>query len=202
MSRKVVKEERKEQIIEGLFKCLQKKPFNETSIKDIAAEAGVNHGVLHYYFKSKEDILLNFIDHMFNKHTTNFFKYYKRIKKEKLKDEDVVKKLFLFMNEITFNKKLAKVFVEIWELGIYNKKVKKKINTFYNEWYELIISLVTPYLKNMGKDEKEKAEDISISMLAFHEGISLFIHIFKKDKERYLRVVKKFHENIIEDIFE
>ena len=64
MARKKVQEERKRQILKALDECLQEKSFEKTSIKDIARVAGVNHGVLHYYFTGKEDILLNYIDYV------------------------------------------------------------------------------------------------------------------------------------------
>jgi len=49
-------------IIQPVFQLhkAQDKPFDQTFIKDIAQAAGVNHGLLHYYFKSKEDILIHY----------------------------------------------------------------------------------------------------------------------------------------------
>ena len=68
MGRKNIQQERRLQIIKALNRCLLKKPYRDTTIKDIALEAGVNHGMLHYYFKDKEEILLNFVDYILNKH--------------------------------------------------------------------------------------------------------------------------------------
>ena len=64
MTKKIVREERRSQILEALHRCLLKKPIHQTSIKDIAGQAGMNPGMLHYYFNSKEDILLHYIDYV------------------------------------------------------------------------------------------------------------------------------------------
>jgi len=62
VGRKSIKEQRRREILDALYRCLLKKPYTETSIKEIGAEAGINYAMLHYYFRSKEDILLNFIE--------------------------------------------------------------------------------------------------------------------------------------------
>ena len=75
MPRISVKEQRRLQILEALNDCLLTTSFSQTSIKDIARKANVNHGVLHYYFKSKDDILLNYIDFIIEKYLTIFSKW-------------------------------------------------------------------------------------------------------------------------------
>ena len=53
----------KERIIEAAYRALVKRGYHETSMKDIAAEAGVAPGLAHYYFESKEDLLVAVIEH-------------------------------------------------------------------------------------------------------------------------------------------
>ena len=72
MSRKPVQQERRRQIVAALHQCLLVKPYDKTSIKDIAAAAGLNHGMLHYYFKSKDDILIHYIKFIIEKYRAMF----------------------------------------------------------------------------------------------------------------------------------
>jgi len=44
-------------IIEAARKVLTRQGYTRTTIKEVAAEAGVSRGLLHYYFKSKEEML-------------------------------------------------------------------------------------------------------------------------------------------------
>jgi len=68
MGRKPIREQRRRQILEALYRCLLRKPYRETTMKDIGAEAGINHAMLHYYFRSKEDILLCFIENVYDRY--------------------------------------------------------------------------------------------------------------------------------------
>ncbi len=52
----------RERIVEAAFKALSRLGYDQTSIKDIAAEAGVAPGLVHYYFKSKEDLVVAAIE--------------------------------------------------------------------------------------------------------------------------------------------
>ena len=53
----------KERIVDAAYRTLVKRGYHETSMKDIAAEAGVAPGLAHYYFESKEDLLVAAIEH-------------------------------------------------------------------------------------------------------------------------------------------
>src|SRR3989441_2673635 len=53
----------KDRIIEAAYQALVKRGYHETSMKDIAAEAGVAPGLAHYYFETKEDLLVAAIEH-------------------------------------------------------------------------------------------------------------------------------------------
>ena len=48
--------------MEAAYRALLKQGYHQTSMKDIAAEAGVAPGLAHYYFDSKEDLLVAVID--------------------------------------------------------------------------------------------------------------------------------------------
>lgn len=53
----------KEKIIAGAYRALVRSGYHATSVKDIAAEAGVAQGLVHYYFESKEDLLVAAIEY-------------------------------------------------------------------------------------------------------------------------------------------
>ena len=47
-----------EKILQAAFTVLSRQGYENTSIKDIAEEAGVAQGLVHYYFKSKQLLVL------------------------------------------------------------------------------------------------------------------------------------------------
>ena len=46
-----------ESILDAACRCLGEKGYAATTISEIASEAGVRRGLLHYYFKNKEDLM-------------------------------------------------------------------------------------------------------------------------------------------------
>jgi AcrR family transcriptional regulator len=45
-------------IVEAALRVLARDGYSATSVKDIAAEAGIAQGLVHYYFKTKEDLVV------------------------------------------------------------------------------------------------------------------------------------------------
>ena len=48
----------REKILQAAFAVLSRQGYENTSIKEIAEEAGVAQGLIHYYFKSKQQLVL------------------------------------------------------------------------------------------------------------------------------------------------
>jgi AcrR family transcriptional regulator len=49
--------ETKAKLIDALLRLLEERSVGDLSIRDVAAEAGVNHGLVHRYFGSKENLV-------------------------------------------------------------------------------------------------------------------------------------------------
>ncbi len=170
MPRKSVQEERRIQIYKALTKCLLKKSFNETSIKDIAKTAGVNHGVLHYYFKSKEDILLNYIDWVVVHYHDMYQEWLDSHSRRKIDKKAYLRDFAEFMiDRLSLNDTLSRVFVEIWEIAMYNKKVRQKLQNLYREWFRTILQVIEHSFPRSADAKK-----ISMLLVPFSEGMSLF----------------------------
>src|SRR5438477_10017154 len=52
----------RQKILQAAFTVLSRHGYENTSIKDIAEEAGVAQGLVHYYFKSKQHLVLAVLD--------------------------------------------------------------------------------------------------------------------------------------------
>ena len=55
--REAKKEEKIDRILSTALSLLAKKGYENTTINDIADAAGISRGLLHYYFKDKEDLV-------------------------------------------------------------------------------------------------------------------------------------------------
>jgi len=194
MARKNVQEERRLQILKALDTCLQKKSFEKTSIKDIAGVAGVNHGVLHYYFTGKEDILLNYIAYVMDDFQAQAGEYLATLNPKEYTKKQYIHEVFNFINNrITLNRNLSRIFVEIWEISLYNKKVRAKLQETYFRWIEELGIMLSYYV-----EDKIYARHVSVAMVAFWEGMALFTSLFPRDALDIEVVLKGFQEKILE----
>jgi len=190
MGRRILKDTRREEIAQALYRCLLRKPFARTTIKDIAKEAKLNHGMLHYYFKNKEEILLYFLDWIVALHLDDFRKW---AKKQKLEGRNFNEALSLALDyakkKITLNEELAKIFIEVWEIALYHKKVRTKLQYVYTEWIGELVTIIGK------KTSKKNAAMLSVATIAFLEGISLF-HIMLSDIYPIKEILNSFEKKI------
>jgi AcrR family transcriptional regulator len=186
--------DKKIRILEALNLCLQTKPFDQTTIKDIAQAAGINHGLLHYYFKSKEDILVHYIDYVIDHYRSMFNDWLTQKEGEGVVGRELVESFFQFMNEkITLNRPLSKAFIEIWEIAVYKPAVKLKLQRAYKEWVEILADMLNRVTK-----DKNVSRRIGFSIVAFLEGMALFSIILDPDKKEFKKILAGFQEKIVE----
>lgn len=189
-------EEKKIQILEALNQCLQEKPFDKTSIKDIARTAGVNHGLLHYYFKNKEDILTQYIEYVIDHYKKMFTSWLGEKQNHNIGDRELIEDFFEFMNSrITLNKKLSKVFIEIWKIAAYNDNIRAILQQAYQEW----ISALSEMLNTVTNDPAA-AWKTSAATVAFLEGMALFSIILTPDTFDFDQVLIGFQKKIIDSL--
>jgi AcrR family transcriptional regulator len=196
MGRKPIREQRRREILDALYRCLLRKPYSETSIKDIGSEAGINYAMLHYYFKNKQDILLCFIDRVYEHYQALFDREVLKLQGKGLARQEILRKAFHFVNtRITTDKKLQIVFVEIWEIAMYNPAVNARMKKIYTEWIRRMVSII----QGQSHDEK-KIEWLAMSLVAFHEGIGQFSVFFDLRKKDTLAMLETFQEKLLETL--
>ncbi|HUN55229.1 MAG TPA: TetR/AcrR family transcriptional regulator [Smithella sp.] len=197
MPRVSVKEQRRLQILEALNDCLITTSFSQTSIKDIAKKAKVNHGVLHYYFKSKEDILLNYIDFIIEKYLTIFTKWIVTASKKYPDQKVFIEESLKFINKrVTLDRNISIIFIEIWEISLYNKKVRQKLKQMYKIWEQTVTDEFAKVVK-----DKKVAKRLSIAMIAFFEGISLFSIVFDGREYDWKDILDNFNKLVLKTFF-
>ncbi|SDY25191.1 DNA-binding transcriptional regulator, AcrR family [Evansella caseinilytica] len=52
-------DDKRQRLIAAAYKVFSRKGYNNASIKEVATEAGITPGLVHYYFKNKEELLLS-----------------------------------------------------------------------------------------------------------------------------------------------
>lgn len=196
MTRKSVQQERRNQILEALGKCLIRKSFPETSIKEIAREAKVNHGVLHYYFKSKEDILMHFIDFVLENYKMKASEWISSNNLASMDREDLIREIFRYkLHTFATDKSLSVLFNEAMSIAHRNQEIKDKLRDVFEQW----INVVADILLSTGIEKKISLE-ISREIICIFEGIKIFSDTLNYSEKQIREILGAFEQQIISRI--
>ncbi|GEM_PF-999745 len=170
MSRKSLVSKRREQIINGLYKSIVKKGFMDTSISDISRHSKVVRGIIHYYFKNKDEILSELMRSLSRSYITGMKKYISRF-------NDPVDKLNAFVDyHLLINEKTlygrTGVWIEYWGRSLRDREVNKIIFELQNEIRSYLSTIITEGM-NDGVFLKGKDNAVSAILLAIIEGTML-----------------------------
>ena len=58
LARKISREQRRQQLIDATMRVLARRGYAQTTLSDVAAEAGVSHGLVNFHFESKDKLLM------------------------------------------------------------------------------------------------------------------------------------------------
>ena len=108
-------------IVEAARQTVIQRGYEQTSIKEIAAAAGVAPGLLHYYFRSKEDLLIAAIERAC-KEAEESFGHLSGLEAaqaglQKLKEQ---------------NNDVALLFLEMVSVGLHNPRVAAAVRELIN----------------------------------------------------------------------
>ncbi|MCF6094280.1 TetR/AcrR family transcriptional regulator [Microaerobacter geothermalis] len=133
--------ERRESLLEAAVTCFAKKGFHGTRVSDIVAEAGVAQGTFYWYFKSKEEIFSELIDHFLNRINQSFSVAHW----EDVRTLDQLKDALITMVENMFNiswenKEVFSIFLKVGPS--VGQEFEEKLNEFLNLAVETSKSIV------------------------------------------------------------
>lgn len=57
LQRKISRDQRRQQLIDATIRVLARRGFAQTTMTDVANEAGVSHGLVNFHFQSKDNLL-------------------------------------------------------------------------------------------------------------------------------------------------
>lgn len=121
------KTQKENSLLNSAFELFTNKGIKDTSIQEIADNAGVGKGTFYLYFKDKYDIQEQLITRKSNK---LFNDALKKLEKQNIKkfDEQIIFIINYVIDELTKNPILLKFISKNLSFGIYNSKLSHKID--------------------------------------------------------------------------
>ena len=167
----------KERIVDAAYRTLVRRGYHETAMKDIAAEAGVAPGLAHYYFETKEDLLVAAIEHG--------CKPLMRVWKEAgvslsgPMPEDADPMMFARMGfelakeELKSYGGLFLLTFDMFGVGLHNQKIASAVRTFIEERRAFVARISRAVIAGMAEPPVASAEAIAAAIWGSLHGIYL-----------------------------
>ena len=182
-------EMKKSEIINAAFKCIYEQGIIGISIRAIAKEANVNQATLHYYFGSKENLLIEVMEDLFNRFIYDIKKLYKA-------SDPPVKKLEAFFTSgktfIEKQKEMFVVLIDFWTLSIRTPEMQDMFSKLYGKLYGLCESILAEGIEQ-GIFNNIRKDTMAHFVVAYVEGLGLQWHMLKKgfDLDIHFEIFKK-----------
>ena len=187
--------DKREQILNAAEVCLRERGLVRLNIRDVAKEAGVSLGSVHYYFTSKEHILLEIFD-----------QFVMRISKatiDSAKDANPRQVIIDFVNE--FFNELAKdpdachIFIDLWSHVTKHEDLHGIVDSYYRKSLDWLTDLIKEG-KRQGLFQVDSPAFAAAHIIAIIDGLKVQLHLFgsELDLNRMKNSCKKFILNALQ----
>jgi AcrR family transcriptional regulator len=149
-----VSEERRTQIIESAIKVFAREGFADARMEDVASESGLSKGLLYWYFKSKEEIIIAIADLLFS----GEFRRMEQLSAEGLTAHASLDSfLDIFIDDLRGMLKVAPVIYEFYALAFRNTVVRRVMQKYLRRF----LAIMQPIIQR-GMDNGEFASGDSL----------------------------------------
>jgi len=124
VKKSLIEDIRKKQIIDSAIASIAAYGYVKTTLNQIANEANISKGVITYYFKSKDSLLLAVL----NKILKSIKEYIEdRVRNAETPIEKLKEYIFASFDHMIENRRYYEAQVELWSNLEYKKKVNEKL---------------------------------------------------------------------------
>jgi AcrR family transcriptional regulator len=180
MPRKNLAPQRRRQIVSALFDCLADCGHETVTIKDIARRANLHYGVIHYYFKSKDEIVSEMADFIISKYERLLLD---RVQSAQSPTEKIQVAIGFLVDEFIFNRRLNRVFYNLVQMAFEREAVREALRRQLRVYREHIGEVVKEGIAN-GEFPARESERTAALIVAVIEGMALQWVIDPKKLER------------------
>jgi AcrR family transcriptional regulator len=181
MGRKSSAPQRREQIVWALYDCLAERGQEKVTVKEIAAQAGLPSGVIHYYFKSKDDIIGSLAEAIVEKYSRMIDE---RIAAESSTEKKIAAAIDFIVDELVFNQPLNRVFYNLIQMAFERQRLQRVVKGLLKEYRERLARVFE------GAGAGKASSGLGAALVAVTEGFSLQCLVdpkaFKRNEVRQL----------------
>ena len=182
---------RRAQLTRAAYKVVGQKGYYDFTIRDIAREAGLSTGLVHYYFKNKEDLLLNLLKEI-NRNMLII------LNKATSSSGDPKEKLNIFMNQ-AFNlvkdeKDYFYIVIDFWTQVNKNDRMKRANTKLFKSYRDEISKILKEGIDS-GVFMKMDVDYTSAVIISIIQGM-IIQYVIDNNAFNYEDYVKKVMKHI------
>jgi AcrR family transcriptional regulator len=169
--REAKKEEKVSKILTTALSLLAKNGYENTTINDIADTAGISRGLLHYYFKDKEDLAAKALTFGFGPMWDSSVG---KIQNARSPEQLVDTMIEVLKKNLQESPDFSALLFEMWVSARRSGKIRKVFNDGLNEAIERLQKLLE-FASSIGiiKVRPDESEGIVRIMLAMYHGLAI-----------------------------
>lgn len=169
-------------IIESVCRILHHKPYHAITIRDIAAEIGLSYGMVHYYFKDKNALLLETVKYLDAQLNNLCVEEYNALGDGPFTKADL-KQYFLRLIERTYFGDYS-YYSEIILDFMMSTRFDPQISQHWKSSMSPAFAPDSPLLRNLPCSLP--AEQLSNILNTYFEGLTTIVFIFKTPLEEVI----------------
>lgn len=172
--------EKRNEILAHFCTVIAKEGFENASIQKIAAEAGISGSLLVFYFKNKEELVINLVDFLLKQYEVAFF--------EDIQNTVLIEERFNKIIDTLFGFRWLEVgnpaaFYACYYLSTRNPQIRKRFQAMYERFKFILKQEIDVWVKN-GLAKVKNSEETAECLIMLNEGLSFYQRVFKE--ENYL----------------
>lgn len=144
-------------ILMAFERCIEKKPMNNVSLRDIAAEAGMSHAKLLNYFDNKEDLVVSYVRYtkdFISDKCREWFRAHPRA--DYASNLDYMNAFMQYVANGREGEKRPTATTQTYVLTHYNDKIAALVREEFHEWRDTMEQcLIAVYGDAVGRREAE-----------------------------------------------
>ncbi|OAA83913.1 TetR/AcrR family transcriptional regulator [Clostridium ljungdahlii] len=188
----------KKNILNAAMKVIAREKISGTRMHMIAKEADRSQANLHYYFPTKNDIMIALLNDIQKQFSENRKKYID------LDNKSVLENMRGFFeqkeDDILNNKELDYVQLDYWVQGTVNEEIRKKFQKTFNIWRSSIGEVLNKgeFKDNVDNEYKDMLTYIMVSLM-LGASLQYLIDEGKFDLKKYFDVAERLIEQCLKE---
>jgi AcrR family transcriptional regulator len=178
---------RRGQIVDAASVVLGRQGYTDTSLKQIAAQAGVAPGLLHYYFDSKEDLLVEVVSGLERQMTAEWQEAVSEL-------EDPLERIVAAIDQVATRcaeqPEFFRLLFDLYMLGMSNEAIAERCRELWSRFIDDIEDEVRNILGRLPSYSVVPPHDLASAVGGAIDGIALAALVQKQDPRPDFQALK------------